>query len=106
MRELPCPHCEHPIKFSWADFVFQNNWGKSFLFCLGCKKSSTIANATTMASFAASFLPVVAIYLLIFVSDIFSLPEYAKVIYVICSIPVVILLRAFATEKFAELVLE
>lgn len=106
MRDLPCPHCEHPIKFSWADFVFLNNWGKSCLFCLGCKKPCTIDIATTIASFFASLLPVIAIYILIFISGVFSLPEYSKGIYVICSIPVVILLRAIATEKFAELVRE
>ncbi len=106
MRELPCPHCEHPIRFSWADFVFLNNWGKSDLFCLGCKKSCTINNAATVASFAASLLPVVTLYILIFVSGIFSLPEYSKAIYLICSIPVVMLLRAFATARFAELVVE
>ena len=103
MRELPCPNCERPIKFSWADFVFLNNWGKSGLFCLGCKKLCTIDNGTTVASFGASVLPVVAIYILVFSSGLFSPPRYAEAIFILCAIPVVILLRAFATEKLAEL---
>ena len=103
MRELPCPNCEHPIKFSWVDFVFLDNWGKSKLFCLGCKKLCTIDNATTLASFGASVLPIFGLYLLLFASGLFSTPRYTEAIFVLCSVPVVMLLRAIATEKLAQL---
>ena len=99
MRELPCPYCEHPIKFSWADFVFLNNWGKSDLFCLRCKRLCTFNNATTIASFGVAILPIIALYILVFVSGFFSPPDYAKVIFALCAIPVFILSRAVATEK-------
>ena len=103
MRELPCRNCERPIKFSWADFVFLNNWGKSDLFCLGCKKLCTIDTATAIASAGVGVIPIVAIYILLFTFDLFSLPQYTEAIFVLCAIPVIMLLRAFATERLAEL---
>lgn len=103
MRELPCPYCKRSINFSWADFVFLSNQGKSDLFCLGCKKLCTIDNATSFVSLVASISPVVAVYLLLFASGMFSLPKYIEVGFVLCALPVVMFLRAIATEKFAEL---
>jgi hypothetical protein len=84
--------------------VYLNNWGKSDLFCLSCKQCCTINNAATIASFGASIIPIAIIYLLIFVSGSFSPPEYSKAIFAICAIPAAMVLRAFATEKFARLV--
>lgn len=103
MRVLPCPNCTQPIKFSWADFVFLNNWGKSNLFCLSCKKSCTISNRTTQISFAICFLPFLVLLYLFFVSGLFSPPKWAGAVFVICSMPLMMLGRAYATEKYAEL---
>jgi hypothetical protein len=103
VRELPCPNCDLPIKFSWADFVFLDNWGKSKLFCLGCKKLCTIDSGTTLASLGVSVLPIFGLYLLLFASGLFLPPRHTEAIFVLLSVPVVILLRAIATEKLAQL---
>jgi hypothetical protein len=106
MRQQACPKCGEKITFSWADFVFLNNWGKARLFCLKCKETCTISNTTSGISFAISVGGVALLYALIFYSGLLSPPEYAKGIFIILSIPVIMVVRAIATERFAELTAE
>mgnify|MGYP003575662541 CR=1 FL=1 len=106
MRQKPCPTCGKPITFSWADFVFLNNWGKASLFCLGCGRSCTISNAASQISFVLSVGGAALLYILLFNSGLLLLPEYAKAIFVVVSVPAVMLTRAIATERFAELAVE
>jgi hypothetical protein len=106
MRQQACPKCGQQITFSWADFVFLNNWGKASLFCLNCKNPCTISNTTSGISFALSVGGAALIYILIFHTGLLSFPEYAKGIFIILSIPAVMIVRAVATEHFAELTAE
>ena len=106
MRQKPCPTCGKQITFSWADFVFLNNWGKASLFCLGCKRSCTIGNGASLISLAVSVGGAVLLYVLLFNSGLLRLPEYARAIFLVASVPAVMIARAIATERFAELAVE
>ena len=106
MKQKPCPTCGKTITFSWADFVFLNNWGKASLFCLGCKRSCTIGNGAALISFALSVGGAASLYVLLFNSGLLLLPEYAEAIFLVVSVPVVMFARAVATERFAELAAE
>lgn len=86
--------------------MFLNNWGKTSLFCLSCKSTCTVSNATSQISFVLSIGGAALLYVVIFHSGLPLLPEYAKAIFLIVSVPGVMLVRAIATERFAELAVE
>ena len=83
--------------------MFLNNWGKARLFCLNCKKSCTISTATSGISFLLGVGSFVILYFLVFHNGLLSPPEYTKGIFILLSIPLIMIVRAVVTERFAEL---
>jgi hypothetical protein len=102
MRALPCPHCDSPLSFSWADFIFLSTRGRAPLFCLSCKKMCTTSSTTGSMSFFASLLAVGAPVYVLFFSGLFSFPEWSKAVAIIVAVPVVMVARAYFMERFAD----
>ena len=102
MRALPCPHCNSPLSFSWADFIFLSTRGRAPLFCLSCKKMCTTSYSTGAESFFASLLTIGAPIYVFFFSGLFSLPQWPKAVAIIAAVPLVMVARAYFMERFAD----
>lgn len=102
MRAPPCPHCDSPLSFSWADFVFLSNRGRAALFCLSCRKTCTTGQTTGVMSFFVSLLVVGTPIYMLFLAGLFSFPEWSKAVAIIVAVPLAMAVRAYFMERLAD----